>query len=419
MNVKSTFLSSFWIYVILFSTQMVSSQIWPASSWSTATNLTNVMDVNGITDLSGLHFNPTNNRLYSVQGDGRLRVLLWNETNNTFSQIANKTIVGGPEGITQANLYANEFYTIDENNYEIRRYTYTANFSTVTEFKHWNLLASPSPMQDTGNTGPEGIVFIPDSFLITNGFISEQTGQLYSSVKGLGGLFFVAHQDEGYVWVFDVNPNSNNDFDYVGKYQTNHTESCDLAFDRSTGLLYILHNIIGNNRLEVTNLSTSLNGSSRKFIPLNDYLITNPTGNNDNIEGFALTPKCPVTGLTSAWLCRDVESNEDQSIQEDAFRWFTTFVADGNCELLSNDSFETTNEIVMYPNPVENRLTLEGKWMLNATIQIYNSLGQLVIEKETQSSTSLILEVSSLKNGLYLLEINQNGNSKTLKFDKQ
>ena len=83
---------------------MVSSQAWPASSWSSATNLTNVMDVNGITDLSGLHFNPTNNRLYSVQGDGRLRVLLWNATNNTFSQIANKTIVGGPEGITQANL---------------------------------------------------------------------------------------------------------------------------------------------------------------------------------------------------------------------------------------------------------------------------------------------------------------------------
>ena len=419
MNVKSTFLSSFWIYVILFSTQLVSSQIWPASSWSTATNLTNVMDVNGITDLSGLHFNPTNNRLYSVQGDGHLRVLLLNVTNNTFSQIANKTIVGGPEGITQANLYANEFYTIDENNYEIRRYTHTANFSTVTEFKHWNLLASPSPMQDTGNTGPEGIVFIPDSFLIANGFVSQQTGQLYSSVKGLGGLFFVAHQDEGYVWVFDVNPNSNNDFAYVGKYQTNHTESCDLAFDRSTGLLYILHNIIGNNRLEVTNLSTSLNGSSRKFIPLNDYQITNPTGNNDNVEGFALTPKCPATGLTSSWLCRDVESNENQSIQEDALRWFPTFVADGNCELLSNNAFETTNEIVIYPNPVENRLIIEGKWILNATIQIYNSLGQLVLEVKNKTELVLDIDVSTLKSGMYFIQENQKDNTYCNKFYKK
>jgi hypothetical protein len=419
MNVKSTFLSSFWIYVILFSTQLVSSQIWPASSWSTATNLTNVMDVNGITDLSGLHFNPTNNRLYSVQGDGHLRVLLWNATNNTFSQIANKTIIGGPEGITQANLYANEFYTIDENNYEIRRYTHTANFSSVTEFKHWNLLASPSPMQDTGNIGPEGIVFIPDSFLIANGFISQQTGQLYSSVKGLGGLFFVAHQDEGYVWVFDVNPNSNNDFAYVGKYQTNHTESCDLAFDRSTGLLYILHNIIGNNRLEVTNLSTSLNGSSRKFIPLNDYQITNPTGNNDNVEGFALTPKCPATGLTSSWLCRDVESNENQSIQEDALRWFPTFVADGNCELLSNNAFETTNEIVIYPNPVENRLIIEGKWILNATIQIYNSLGQLVLKVKNKTELVLDIDVSTLKSGMYFIQENQKDITYCNKFYKK
>ncbi len=418
MNVKSTFLNYLWFFLMLLSIQMVSSQAWPASSWSSATNLTNVMDVNGITDLSGLHFNPTNNRLYSVQGDGHLRVLLWNATNNTFSQIANKTIVGGPEGITQANLYANEFYTIDENNYEIRRYTHTANFSTVTEFKHWNLLASPSPMQDTGNTGPEGIVFIPDSFLIANGFVSQQTGQLYSSVKGLGGLFFVAHQEEGYIWVFDVNPNSNNDFAYVGKYQTNHTESCDLAFDRSTGLLYILHNIIGNNRLEVTDLSTSLNGSSRKFIPLKDYLITNPTGNNDNIEGFALTPKCPETGINSAWLCRDIELSESLSTRTDALRWFPTFVADGNCELLYNDTFETTNEIVIYPNPVSKELRIYRKFNEPTLIQIFDNTGKLILEKNFSNNLIELIDVSVLNRGIYLISVDQLGNHFSAKFVK-
>lgn len=397
---------------------MVSSQAWPASSWSTATNLTNVMDVIGITDLSGLHFNPTNNRLYSVQGDGHLRVLLWNATNNTFSQIANKTIVGGPEGITQANLYANEFYTIDENNYEIRRYTHTTNFSTVTEYKHWNLLASPSPMQDTGNNGPEGIVFIPDSFLIASGFISQQTGQLYSSVKGLGGLFFVAHQEEGYIWVFDVNPNTNNDFAYVGKYQTNHTESCDLAFDRSTGLLYILHNIIGNNRLEVTDLSTSLNGSSRKFIPLKDYLITNPTGNNDNIEGFALTPKCPETGITSAWLCRDIEQSESLSIRTDALRWFPTFVADGNCELLSNDNFESTNQIAIYPNPVSKELRIYRKFNAPTSIQIFDNTGKLMLEKNFANNLIELIDVSFLSSGIYLISVDQLENHFSAKFVK-
>jgi len=181
-------------YCVLFLISISSSveaQSWPGTPWSLGINLTNTMDAAGITDLSGLHFNPTNNRLYAVQGDGHIRVLQWNTTTNTFTQIANKTIVGGPEGITQANLAANEFYTMDENNYEIRRYTHTSNFSTVTEFKHWKLLNAPSPMEDTGNTGPEGIVFIPDSFLTSIGFVSQATGQLYTSVKGLGGLLFL------------------------------------------------------------------------------------------------------------------------------------------------------------------------------------------------------------------------------------
>ena len=191
------------LVAFLFCMPKLMAQAWPAATWSSATNLTNILDADGITELSGLHFNATNNRLYAIQNDGRVRVLSWNPLTNSFASIANKVIDGGPEGITQANLFANEFYTIDEDAYEIRRYTHTANFSSVTEFKHWNLLDAPSPMQDTGNTGPEGIVFIPDSFLSAIGFISQQTGQLYTSVKGLGGLFFVAHQDEGYVWVFD------------------------------------------------------------------------------------------------------------------------------------------------------------------------------------------------------------------------
>jgi hypothetical protein len=377
------------------------------------------MDSGGVTDLSGLHFNPTNNRLYAVQGDGRLRVLQWNTATNSFSQIGNKAIDGGPEGITQANLYANEFYTIDENNYEIRRYTHSSNFSIVTEFKHWNLLNSPSPMQDTGNIGPEGIVFIPDSFLSSIGFVSQQTGQLYTSVKGLGGLFFVAHQYDGYVWVFDVNPNTNNDFAYVGKYETNHEESCDLAFDRSTGLLYILHNIAGNNRLEVTNLSTTSNGVARKFVYSKDYLITNPTGNNDNIEGFALTPKCPETGITSAWLCRDVENNESQSTQDDAIRWFPTFVADGSCAILANDDFESLRTLAVSPNPVSSQLRINGEFQSNSTIQVFNSIGQIIAEKKTLNSVTEWLDVSQLTTGIYLVSVQHLGRISTAKFVKE
>ncbi len=410
-------ISYYCLTLFLISSLSIHAQAWPSTTWSNAVNLTNVMDASGVNDLSGLHFNPTNNRLYAVQNDGRVRVLLWNTLNNSFTQIGSKSINGGPEGITQANLAANEFYTIDENNYEIRRYTHTANFSTVTEFKHWNLLNAPSSMQDTGNTGPEGIVFIPDSFLSSIGFVSQQTGQLYTSVKGLGGLFFVAHQDGGYVWVFDVNPNSNNDFAYVGKYKTNQEESCDLAFDRSTGLLYILHNIAGNNTLEVTNLSTSMVSGERKFIDSNEFTITTPTGDNENIEGFALTPKCQPTGALSAWLCRDVESNEDNAILQDALRWFNPFDAAGTCTPLSSNQVKIA-DVALYPNPASNAITLSGN-ISNSHIKIYNNLGQLMFKREDQNQSASVIDVAAFEAGVYFLEINQNGKIQTLKFAKQ
>ncbi|MGK4568853.1 hypothetical protein [Flavobacterium sp. 3HN19-14] len=62
----------------------------------TAASLTSVMDAFGVLDLSGLHWNAETNRLYLVQGSNRLRVLELNTNSNTFTQIANKAMNGGP-----------------------------------------------------------------------------------------------------------------------------------------------------------------------------------------------------------------------------------------------------------------------------------------------------------------------------------
>lgn len=405
---------------LFFGTTAFAQTVWPAPTWTNAVNLTSVMDAAGVNDLSGLHFNPTNNRLYAVQGDGRLRVLTWNTTTNSFSQFASKSLPGGPEGITQANLAANEFYVIDENNYEIRRYAHNSSFSSITLVRQWNLLASPSPMEDTGNSGPEGIVFVPDASLSAIGFRSQQTGQLYTSTKGLGGLFFIAHQDQGYVWVFDLNPNADDDFLYVGKYRTNQTESCDLSFDRSTGMLYILHNVTGNNTIEVTDLSSApLSGGTRKLTTINEFSVTNPNDGNENIEGFALTPKCTSSNGVSVWLCRDVETNEADAILQDCLRWFTPFAAEGNCTPLANHDFNTANGLTLYPNPVSTTLNISGSRIIGAEISIYNNLGQLLYKKQNQSDETLVLDVTAFDRGVYFLQAVQNGQTITLKFCRQ
>ena len=398
--------------------QITYAQSWPSVDWSSATNLTNSLGASVVTDFSGLHWNPVNNRLYGVQDNGVVRVLQFDINTNSFSQIANRSISSGPEGITQANLYANEFYTIDETKYEIRRYTHSSNFSNLSLYKHWDLLASPSPMTDTGNTGPEGIVFIPDAILSSIGFISEQTGQVYTSVKGLGGLFFIANQNAGIIWVYDINPNSNDDFLYVGRYRTNRSESCDLSLDRSTGLLYILHNVSGNNKLEVTDLSTTIvNGNERKFVVKNEYFVTTPEDTNDNIEGFAITSKCSDADNVSAWLCRDVKSSESTAIQQDVLRWFQPFSAEGSCAPLSNTEF-SKGTIQIHPNPADNFITISSDKEVVSAIRICNSLGQEVIKMENKSSVSTSIDVSKLQSGIYFLEVKHGERSTKTKFLK-
>ena len=74
------------LFLILIQLGTLKAQSpWPSESWASAVNLTGVMDTNGITELSSLHWNPNLNRLYVVHGDGRLHVLQYNTGNNTFT----------------------------------------------------------------------------------------------------------------------------------------------------------------------------------------------------------------------------------------------------------------------------------------------------------------------------------------------
>lgn len=402
------------LFFIFFACVSNAQQPWPSENWSTATNLTSVMGSSGLLELSGLHWNPVLNRLYVVHGDGRLRVLQLNTTTNTFTQIGNRVLSGGPEGITQADYNADKFYVIDENTYLIKQYSHLPSFGSVTLTASWNLLNAPSPMQDTGNTGPEGITFVPDANLAAAGFVSSVTGQPYTSTKGAGGLFFISHQDGGYIWVFDLNPNESGDFAYVGKYQTGRDESCDVAFDRSTGLLYILHNT-GSNYLEVTDL-TLAPVSATKFNTVSEYYLSNPSDGNINIEGFAITPKCESLITGSAFLCRDVEADESNNAKFDAIRWFNPFAADGTCAPLQTERFET-DVLMIYPNPISDRFTIDFKNNSDKKITVYNSIGQIIRNEETNAS-SIEIATNSWPVGTYIVTVASDGKTVSQKILK-
>ncbi|BCY27518.1 T9SS type A sorting domain-containing protein [Flavobacterium okayamense] len=67
---------------------------------------------------------------------------------------------------------------------------------------------------------------------------------------------------------------------------------------------------------------------------------------------------------------------------------------------LTNDSFTTNNEFKMYPNPVQNVLTIESNSDIE-NIEIYSLEGKLVLKSNQKQ-----IDVQSLVSGIYLLKIN-------------
>lgn len=347
---------------------------FPSVNWSNAQNISSALPSESY-ELSGLYWNDFKKQLFIVCDGGKLVVLNFNASSNSYTTLANINNLGGPEGITQVDNTTNEFYTVDENTYQIRKYALSSNYTSVTLRNSWNLLAAPSPMTDTGNTGPEGLTFVPDWFLKRVGFISSATGKAYSSSKGMNGLIFIAHQSGGYVWAFDVNPAVNDDFLYVGKYKTGEDESCDLAFDNSTGLMYILHNT-GSNFLEVTDLSTTLSSGVYKFNTSAEYFVPNPSSGSKNVEGFTLSPKYSNNAKVMAWFCRDVTSSSESA---DCLRWFyplnsigDNIVASGLKNNIDNPNFTISAQ----------HSTLNIRYLKNdidhVDINLYTATGQMI-----------------------------------------
>ncbi len=61
--------------------------------------------------------------------------------------------------------------------------------------------------------------------------------------------------------------------------------------------------------------------------------------------------------------------------------------------------------VVIYPNPAKNQITIKGEFDTNESITIYNILGQKVMEKASISNEEKV-DVSKLSNGIYTIYFN-------------
>lgn len=85
-----------------------------------------------------------------------------------------------------------------------------------------------------------------------------------------------------------------------------------------------------------------------------------------------------------------------------------TLSAQANTDGLSDDAIKDNfalNEVVnMYPNPVENYLTIRSKSKITR-VQVYSLLGDLVMDV---NSNFLRINLSNLNSGIYMIKIHSN-----------
>jgi len=77
-----------------------------------------------------------------------------------------------------------------------------------------------------------------------------------------------------------------------------------------------------------------------------------------------------------------------------------------------------TLEITLYPNPSRNNINIVTTEADNATMQIINNLGQIVMQQSLTQNTTQV-DISGLKSGIYFVNIKTKDGSVTKKIMKE
>lgn len=94
----------------------------------------------------------------------------------------------------------------------------------------------------------------------------------------------------------------------------------------------------------------------------------------------------------------------------------------GNIITATNELIEPdVKKLKCYPNPFVDKINIEfeNSQIQNATLNVYNLNGKVVFSKNSFAGTRLTVNLNKLKTGMYLLELNVDGDKQTTLIEKK
>lgn len=314
---------------------IITSEVWPGGAD------VRTLDAEGTYagDMSGIDYEPSGTfapgTLWAVQnGDGLLYRIVpdgqggW-APDTTGGWSAGKTLaypagtgvagsVVDAEGVTLVgDDSANGIYVSSERDGgaasgvsrpSVLRYDVTGTGTTLTATREWNLAADFPGLG--ANSGLEGITWVPDSFLVAQGFVDATTGRAYQPSRYVGhgtGLFFIGVEGTAAVYAYALAADGGST--RVATIETDLALVADVQFDADRDSLWVVCDEACDGRIALFEV-----GEDGAFAATHVY--DRPAGSaNLANEGFALAPQAECTDGTVATFYVDDAATDGHSLR--------------------------------------------------------------------------------------------------------
>jgi len=199
----------------------------------------------------------------------------------------------------------------------VLRYDVSGAGTSLTATREWNLTALLPKLG--ANTGIEGITWVPDSFLTSQGFLDEAKQHAYAPAEYANhgtGLFFVGIEESGKLYGLALN-HSDGSAALLTTISTPNDGVMGLEFDRDTGDLWFNCDDGCDNESGILRIDTRADSTSRGKFVLH-RLFQRPSSLPDsNNEGIAFAPNSECSAGFKRFFWTDDADEDGFSLRTD------------------------------------------------------------------------------------------------------